>query len=151
MTLVCPPVCVQDQLLGLHVQCHPHHLLRFPSECCNLKSICLTPFKLQLTKCLEHGAVIRPETTQRPSDRKTVYVCISGGEKSAVMAAKVKKDINIQQVIYRFFSLFYSICKWCSIKTMRLHFKNLPATSFLESAYPFLGYSHYNKSGEESV
>lgn len=32
MTPTCLPVCLQDQFLGLNVQCHPHHLLRFPSE-----------------------------------------------------------------------------------------------------------------------
>lgn len=36
MTVACPPIYVQDQLLGLHVQCHPHHLLWFPSEWSNL-------------------------------------------------------------------------------------------------------------------
>lgn len=59
MTLVCPPVCVQDQLLGLHVQCHPHHLLWFPSECSNLKSIRNKTLLALVYMCLEHHAVVR--------------------------------------------------------------------------------------------
>lgn len=49
MTLVSPPVCVQDQLLGLHVQRHPDHLLWFPSECNNLKCIHVRAFESWLT------------------------------------------------------------------------------------------------------
>lgn len=45
MTLVSHPVCVQDQLLGLHVQRHPDHLLWFPSECNHLKCVHVGPFE----------------------------------------------------------------------------------------------------------
>lgn len=77
MTFACPPVCVQDQLLGLHVQRHSDHLLWFPSECDNLKRVHARPMETWV-RCLELDAVGRLEARVCSCMWEHLSICACG-------------------------------------------------------------------------